>query len=174
MSEELELLEQRVGKHRKKLDQAASVVAMTRDRLGAAQSADKVSQREFTAAEAALSAAKKKVKELKQRAATAQDLADATARERTDTEQELTRDVDDHARRQHKLAKAESALAAARTSLRVETQASTPAKPRKRTKRTKRPTPATAARKQPTAKSATKATPRKATTKATPRKATTT
>jgi hypothetical protein len=58
------LLELKVSKHQQKLEQAASVVSMTRDRLASSEKADKESRRELKSLEAALKSAKKKAKQL--------------------------------------------------------------------------------------------------------------
>jgi hypothetical protein len=163
LSDDTELLQQRVIKQTQKLEQARTVVELTQARLDAASAAHEESERERKRKESALELATSRAKRLAKETKRARRLSEAVMQDRADAENELAEHLQAQEKRQAKLAKAEAALAAARATQDVEQAATRTTAPRKRSAGTAKKTPA---KKTPGTKAtAKKATAKKATTK---------
>ena len=155
MSDNRELLQQKVNNHRQKLDQAKTVVELTQARVDAASTAHEEADRERKRQKSALKLAKARVKRLDKDAKRSRKLAAALGQDRADAENELAENLQAQQECQAELSKAEGALAAEEAAQDVEQAATKKTTPRKRAATTTK-----------------KATPRKRTTSAT-KKATT-
>lgn len=120
MSDNMELLEQRVNKQRQKLEQASTVVQLTQERFDAASAAKDDAARERKRLKSALKLAQSRTKRLGRDAKKARKLAYALGQDRTDAKNELAESLEAQRAREGKLAKAEAALAAARATHDVE------------------------------------------------------
>lgn len=161
VSDNMELLQQRVTKHQQKLDQASKVAQMSQERLDAVSKASDEADRERRRLQSALELAERRAKRLAKEAKNALKLADAVGQDRADAENELAENLQRQQKRQDKLARAEAELASAKAAQDVEqAAASKQSAPRKRpaaastATRSKRP----AARKTATKRTATKKT----------------
>ena len=142
LSDDTELLQQRVTKQTQKLEQARTVVELTQARLDAASAAHEESERERKRKESALELARSRAKRLAKETKRARRLSEAVMQDRADAENELAEHLQTQEKRQAKLAKAEAALAAARATQDVE-QAATRTRttqPRKRSTAAKKTT----------------------------------
>ncbi|MGI8644915.1 MAG: hypothetical protein ACR2JD_01115, partial [Nocardioides sp.] len=133
MAKDTELLTQRVDRQRQKLEQAATVLAMTRDRRDDAVATEAETAAEVERVSTAAKEARGTAKRLSKEADDAGARAVAAVSARKDAAGELEEHESGHAKRQKKLAKAEAALAAAEAEARVaEAPASAKRAPAKR------------------------------------------
>ena len=154
LSDDMELLRQRVTKQGQKLEQARAVVDLTQARLDAASAAHEDADRERKRKESALELAKSRAKRLAKETKRARRLSEAVGQDRADAENELAERLETREKRQSKLAKAEAALAAAQATQDVEQAAAKKTTtPRKRTasatRKTATPRKRTSPRRQP-------------------------
>jgi len=177
LSDNRELLQQKVNSQRQKLDQAKTVVELTQARVDAASKAHKDADRERKRKKAALKLAKARVKRLDKDAKRSRKLAAAFGQDRADAENELAENLQAQQECQAELSKAEGALAAEEAAQDVERAATKKATPRKRAATTTKK--ATTPRKRTTSATKKASTTRKrtssgTTTKRSPAKKTTT
>ena len=171
MSDNRELLQQKVNNHRQKLDQAKTVVELTQARVDAASTAHEEADRERKRQKSALKLAKARVKRLDKEAKRSRKVAAALGQDRADAENELAENLQAQQDCQAELSKAEGALAAEEAAQDVEQAATKKTAPRKRAATTKKATPrkrttsatkkATTPRKRAAAGTATKRSPAK-------------
>jgi hypothetical protein len=89
LSDDTGLLQQRVAKQRQKLEQARTVVELTRGRFDAAAEAHEEAERERKRKESALELAKGRAKRLAKETKRARRLSEAVGQDRADAENEL-------------------------------------------------------------------------------------
>ena len=158
MDQDVDLLAQRVEKHRAKLEEEVTLLGMTEKRVAAAESDRQSAAREAQRLKARAKKAKRDARRLSSEAKRAQVRLEATDSDHAEAVKEAKSRGKTVAKRQQKLAEAEGAHAAAK----AETSSARPPSSRRRS-------PSTSAVKK-TAKKA--ATPRKRAASSTPRKRT--
>jgi hypothetical protein len=172
LSDNRELLQQRVTKHQQKLDQATTVVELTQARFDAASTAHDEAARDLKRKKSALKLAKARYRRLEKEAKRASELAKAVGQDRADAKNELAEHRQVQEKRQAKLAKAEAALAAEQAVQDVATTATKSAASRKRaagaTKKTATPRTRASTATKKTAAPRKRATTKKTTTKKAP------
>ena len=124
-----ELLEQRAAKHRDKLAETQTVLVMSQERLDRAVAACQESTRSRKALASSLKRTRKKSKQLKKLAKQAGAVSAALRDERQRAERKLAKHTKQLKAREVKLAKAESALAAARAHDELQTPTSSSSRP---------------------------------------------